>query len=183
MKKQPPMTWTVEKTVNYLLARGYSVALCECRVSRTYKFDVWGFDVEAKKPDVPGTLRIQATDNTHHARRVKERLADKESLGIILATGDQAEVWSWHHDDDEPRREVLRYQVDKKKLTLREAQIKYGTVKGVTDDQATTEDGRVRTRQDGDGHQTNIQELRTQRRAVLRAGVSVGRGQADQQEG
>ena len=103
MAKKP-----ITRTVDYLLAHGYSVAICEGKRG-PYTYDVWGFDVEAKTPGVPGTLRIQCTDHTNHAARRKKLQAMPDVLGLIIATGDQAEVWSWHPKKSEPRREVMAY--------------------------------------------------------------------------
>ena len=107
MAKKLPVTRTLE----WLIDHGWMASRVD-RHAGGISHDAFGcFDVAAKKRNQPGTLWVQCTDHTNHAARRKKLQQREDMIGLIVATGDQAEIWSWHPDKAEPRREVLAYPV------------------------------------------------------------------------
>ena len=98
----------VTRTLEWLIDHGWMASRVD-RHAGGISHDAFGcFDVAAKKRDLPGTLWIQCTSASNHAARRKKLAERKDMIGLIVATGDQAEIWSWS-DKPDPRREVLAY--------------------------------------------------------------------------
>ena len=107
--KHLPVTRTLE------WCQQHSMAATRVDGRGKYGEDAWRcFDVAVKilGPGgwLPGTLWIQCTSASNHAARRKKVMACPDVLAMLVASGDQCEVWSWS-DKPEPRREVLAYPV------------------------------------------------------------------------
>jgi len=79
------------------------------------KFDAFGFcDVLAVSPFIPGSLYIQVTDHTNHAKH-REKLLSLSAPAVILQAGNQIAIHSWKSVKRKGRR-LWRLRVEAVKL-------------------------------------------------------------------
>jgi hypothetical protein len=93
MKKPTPTNHSME----FLLRKGYTPEIVEHRIP--YSFitkDLWGFDILALHPDIPGVLAVQTTSMGHHnlEQRIKKIQALPE-CGLWLKCKNRIAMHAW----------------------------------------------------------------------------------------